>query len=144
MGERTTDVSISAPPEELEHEVEGIRGNMTGIVKELDRRRHEWLDWRLQLRRHRTVLTLATAGLLLAFGGALAIFVRNKRRRQRPLDKVRRLREAVSRMIEHPEHVARPQPSIGKKALAAAASAAAGTLTKTVTQRFVGQFERVH
>jgi hypothetical protein len=42
-------------------------------------------------------------------------------------------------VIANPDEVARPKPNVGKKALAAAASAAAGVLAKTLAQRAVAR-----
>jgi len=131
MGERTPDLKDAETPEELEHEVADIRGNMTGIVRELDRRRHVLFDWRAQLRKHALVLGLGTAGLVCVISGAVVLHAWRKRRRDQPLVKARRLREALSRMIANPELVAQPRAGVGEKALAAAASAVAGTLAKT-------------
>jgi hypothetical protein len=62
----------------------------------------------------------------------MAVRASQKRRRNRPLAKARRLREALSRMVAHPELVAQPRPSIGRKVLAAAASATVGALAKAL------------
>jgi hypothetical protein len=126
-------------PQELEREVDLARSELTGVVSELDRRRHALFDWRLQLRQHAASIALVAAGTLLLAGGMIAASIWRRRRRERPLQRARRLREAVSRVIEHPELVARPQPSIGKKALAAAVSGAAGVAAKAVTQRLASQ-----
>ena len=76
MGEGTTGMNdfaaddVAARPRadaigEIEHDIESIRGDLGDLVGELDRRRHEALDVRLQLRRHApTVMTLA-AGVCL-------------------------------------------------------------------------------
>jgi hypothetical protein len=136
MGEGNDDVTEAERPEELERDVEDIRDNMTGLVTELDRRRHEVLDWRKQLRRNARPLAIATLGLVVLLGGMAGLSVWRRRRRNRPLAKARRLRDALSRMIEHPELVAQPRPSIANKALGAAVSSVAGVVAKSVTERF--------
>jgi len=128
----TGESTVEEKPQELEREVDDIRENITGIVGELDRRRHDLLDWRLQLRRHGAVLAAVTAGWVLAIGVTMAVRASQRRRRNRPLAKARRLREALSRMVAHPELVAQPRPSIGRKVLAAAASATVGALAKAL------------
>jgi hypothetical protein len=128
-------------PQELEREVEDIRDNITGIVGELDRRRHDLLDWRLQLRKHGPVLVAVTAGWVLAFGMTMAVGAARRRKRNRPLEKARRLRQALSRMVAHPELVAQPQPGIGRKVLAAAVSATVGALAKTLIQELASSLE---
>jgi len=101
-------------------------------VGELDRRRHDLLDWRSQLRKHGAVLAAVTAGWVLAIGVTMAVRASQKRRRNRPLAKARRLRDALSRMVAHPELVAQPRPSIGRKVVGAAASATVGALAKAL------------
>jgi hypothetical protein len=135
MGQGTDDVMDPETPEELEREVEDIRDDMTGIVSELDRRGHEALDWRMQLRRHAAPLMFTGLGLLAVAIGKRALSARRERRNNRPLAKARRMREALARMIAHPELVAQPRPSIANRALAAAVGAAAGSVAKALTDR---------
>ena len=128
-------------PERLEREVENIRDNMSDIVGELDRRRHELFDWRSQLRKHGLLLAAVGVGWVLAFSVTLAIRSAKRRRENRPLAKARRLRAAVSRMIAHPELVAQPQPSVTKKALAAAASATMTVVARTLTEQLASSLQ---
>jgi len=58
-----------AKPEEIEREVEQIRENMEPVLHELDIRRQELTDWRLQLERHGP--TLLKIGAMAA--GAIAM-----------------------------------------------------------------------
>jgi hypothetical protein len=135
MGQGTDDLNEHERPEVLEREIEDIRDDMGLIAGELDRRRHAVFDWRSQLKNHAGALSLLALGLVLVAAGTTALSVRRKRRRNRPLAKARRLREALSRIIEHPELVAQPRPSIGNKAIAAAVSAAAGSFAKAAAER---------
>lgn len=53
---------VKASPEDLKREVEEIREGMTPVLDELDHRRHEVMDWKLQLsRRGPTILKGAAA-----------------------------------------------------------------------------------
>ena len=147
MGQRTNDLTRAnkatradaEAPAELEHEVEEIRENMTEIVGELDRRRHEVFDLGSQLRKNAAPLAVAGLGIVLISAGATTLSVRRRRRRNRPLAKARRFGEALSRMIAHPELVAQPRPSIGKRAFGAVVTAVAGTLAKTFTERLTSR-----
>ena len=65
-------------PMEIEREIEAIRGDLDGLVAELDRRRHEALDWRLQARRHQRQLWIA-AGVVGVT--VIAFTVRRRARR---------------------------------------------------------------
>ena len=145
MGQRADDLNHvdDAPrpeaPAELEHEVEEIREGMTDIVGELDRRRHEVVDWGWQLRKNAAPLVVAGLGLAAIAAGVTTLSVRRKRRRNRPLAKARRFGEALSRMVAHPELVAQPRPSIARKALGAVVSEVAGSVAKTLTERMTSR-----
>jgi hypothetical protein len=128
-------------PERLEHEVEDIRSNIDHIVIELDRRRHELFDWRLQLRRHGVALGALAAAFVVATAGSIGFAIWRSRRRARPLAKAKRWRAAFSRVVEHPEWVAREHPSVGNRALVAAASAVAGVVAKRTALRLTDGWE---
>jgi len=95
MGEATADVtdtsatrgdgapgqSGEATERAIEGEIDRLRDQLDGMVGELDRRRHEVFDVRLQLRRHGTaVATIGVVATVLVVGGFVAW--RNARRRQ--------------------------------------------------------------
>jgi hypothetical protein len=128
-------------PAQVEREVDQIRDNISGIVGELDRRGHELFDWRKQLRNNARLVAAIGLSCLVGFGLTVAIGVANRRRRNRPLAKARRLGEAVSRMIANPELVAQPRPSVSKKAVSAAVSATVGLLARTLAQRVLDATE---
>lgn len=75
---RTEEPAAAAPgngaakeldPHEIEEEIESIRGRLGELMSELDRRRHEALDIRLQASRHPVAtLVVATAGALAVVG----------------------------------------------------------------------------
>jgi hypothetical protein len=140
MGEATTGVDDGAPAR-AEREVSEARDRLTGIARELDRRRHAAFDMRGQLRRHAPAAGISAGTLVLLVGGSIWLAVRSKRRQSRPLAKARRLRWAMARMIAHPDDVARAKPSIGKKALSALISAAAGVLGKMLSQRLFARIK---
>ena len=135
MGEGASDVKTGETPEQLERDVQEIRVEMNGLVGELDRRRHELLDWRLQLRKHALALTIGVGGLVCVVSGLAAIAAARKHRRQRLVAKIELFRRAISRMVEHPELVARPQRGLGTAALSAAASALIGASARAIAQR---------
>jgi hypothetical protein len=140
MGEATAELNgrvESTEPEIIEREVEEIRDNITGIVGELDRRGHELVDWRSHLQKHALLLAALGAGCLVGLGVTIAGRRARQKRRNRPLEKARRLRVAISRMIAHPERVAQPRPGIGHKALGAAVGATAGFLVKALLKEMV-------
>jgi hypothetical protein len=122
------------PAREMEGEITEIRSRLDRSLTELDRRRHELTDVRLQARRHPWVAVGAGA-VLLALAGGVAYAVWAARQRNKPVSKVRRLKHALSRMIDQPQKVAKPEPTVPEKILAAAGTAAATILVKKAMER---------
>lgn len=121
----------------LERELSTLREELGDIVGELDRRRRELFDLRLQLRRHPVAVPLAGLAVAVVLGGAVALLVKNERQKRRPSHKARQLRRAVGRMVAHPERVGRGEPPPGEKILAAVGAAAATLLVRRALERAV-------
>jgi hypothetical protein len=119
---------------ELETEITEIRTRLDRSLAELDRRRHELTDVRLQVRRHPMVAVAAGATLLALLGG-VAYAVWAARQRNKPVSKARRLKHAFSRMMDEPQKVAKSEPTVPEKILAAAGTAAATILVKKMMER---------
>jgi len=119
---------------EIEGDISDIRGRLDQSLAELDRRRHEATDIKLQIHRHPAVVAAASGVVLLLLGGvAYAIWAAH--RREQPINKAKRLRLAVSRMIDEPQKVAKAEPTVPEKILAAAGTAAATLITKKLIER---------
>lgn len=139
MGEGADRVTDGAPKQHVQRvssEIDALRGELGALVAELDRRRQELFDVGLQVRRHpvAVAVTAATAALLL--GGLLAVAVRGRRERRRPVARAREARRALGRLLAHPDRVA-TQPTVAQKLLAAAAAAAGTALAKRMVARYV-------
>ncbi len=119
---------------QLEGEIALLREELGGLVAELDRRRHELMDIKLQARRHALGATLTGAGLLASAAAFVWLGAWRARRRRTAMARLGRLREAVSRMVERPERVA-TERGIPAKILTAAANAAAATAIKKILER---------
>jgi hypothetical protein len=117
-------------------EIEVLRHELGGLVSELDRRRQEALDLRLQLRRHPVLVATVVTVAALLVGGALALVVREGRERRKPTRRAREVKDAFSRLLEHPREVA-SQPSIGNKIATAVGVAVATALAKRLLDRSV-------
>jgi len=126
----------------LAEEIQVIRGNLGSLIDELDQRRRRAFDVRLQVRRH-PVAAIATMTLLAGMvGGAIALGLALRRHRRTPRARLHSLREAMQRMLHDPDRVARIEPSVGRKILAAVGAAAASTLAKRLAQRAWADKER--
>jgi hypothetical protein len=136
MGERAN--GVNEPPRKaaraLESEITEIRSRLDVSLAELDRRRHELSDVRLQVRRHpRAVAVAGVVALGLLGGIAYAIYA--ARQRNKPISKAKRLRRAIARMIDRPEQVAKgTDPTVSEKILGALGATAATMLTRKLIE----------
>lgn len=143
MGEGTPRVMKVVQPEPtararaLETEIEHLRTRLDRSLSELDRRRHELMDYKLQMRKHPQALMIAGGVMLLLFGG-VAYSVYNSRRHSLALRRARKYKGAMRRAVDHPEYVARKTgPGVGEKILASVGTTVAIALTKKLIERTV-------
>jgi hypothetical protein len=122
-------VDAERNPREIETEIDHLRTRLDKSLAELDRRRHELTDVKLQLRRHpRVVLGAGAAVALLAAGVTFALW--RAHQREKPLAKAHRFRLALSRAVARPEQVAKAEPGVGEKILASVGTTIAVALAK--------------
>jgi len=86
------------------------------------------------VRRH-PMVAVAAGVTVLALVGGVAYAVWASRQRNKPVSKARRLKHALSRMIDQPQKVAKAEPTVPEKILAAAGTAAATMLVKKMMER---------
>jgi hypothetical protein len=117
----------------IEREIEVIRGNLDGLVTELDHRRHR-LNPMVAARRHPT--TFAIAGVLVAGAVTAAILVHNARERRRNswLGRGHRLKLALTELMQSKAPAA--TPNVGLRMLGAVATAAAGMIGRRLATQF--------
>jgi hypothetical protein len=132
--------------EGLEHDVDLIRNNIGDLLGELNHRRHEAFDLKLQFHRHARGFFLVAFALVGAIAGtiALALARRNRRRslvgRARHVRKAaRNLREALGRVVAHPDRIAGGGQGVTGKVAAAGGAAMASVLGKKLAQRLVSE-----
>src|SRR5437899_1202460 len=89
---------------ELERKANVARARLLGVIDELDRRRHEILDLKLQLKKHASDVVSAAGGLLFGIGATVAVTLYRQSRYQRRV-RQERLR-ALVRLWRHPETIA--------------------------------------
>ena len=114
MGEGTSGVK------EIARDIEHLRTRLDRSLAELDRRRHELTDVRLQMRKHPAVFIGAGAVVLLALGGVGFAIYRSRKREELP-QKTKRL--------------ARREPPVWEKILAAVGTTIAVSLAKKMVER---------
>ena len=131
MGQGT--VGVSKPEAEIEREIENVRMRLDKSLAELDRRRHELMDVKLQVRKHPQAVLIA-GGIVVLLVGAGWLAARSSRREPEPVKRMRRFRLASSRMMEHPERVARATP-LWEKIAASVGTTIAVALTKRLLDR---------
>ena len=119
----------------IEREIGSLRSEIDEMVNELDRRRREAFDVRLQLRRHPVAVTVTAVALAALLGGSIALLVRDGRRKRRASYQAGQLKVALGRMVKHPERVARGAPPAGEQILAAVGTALAALLVKRAFER---------
>jgi hypothetical protein len=144
MGEGTNRLTVShdggparaaAPAEvvrRLDADIAAIREQLGGFVAELDRRRHEMFDLRLQVRRHALGAAITLASVAGAATGVVWLGIWQARRRRRARWRAAQLRDAVGRMVDHPERVAAERPPLGRIATAAISTALATLLNRVL------------
>ena len=140
MGEGTSRVKDgNAPaeprsPREIESDIEHLRTRLDRSLAELDRRRHELTDVKLQMRKHPAAFIGAGAVLVLMLGGVGYAVYRSRKRQELPA-KAKRLRIAIGRAVDAPEKVARGEPPVWEKIAAAVGTTIAVSLTKKLIER---------
>ncbi|HEY5677563.1 MAG TPA: hypothetical protein VIR81_12280 [Myxococcales bacterium] len=122
------------PPREIERDIEHLRTRLDRSLAELDRRRHELTDVRLQMQRHPGVFIGAGAAVALMIGGVAFAVWRSRKREELP-QKARRLRIAVRRAVDDPKKVARGEAPVWEKIIAAVGTTIAVNLTKKMLDR---------
>ena len=128
-------MSAPAPaPEAVASDIDRLRGELGRLVSELDRRRHEALDVREQMRRHPLVTVAVAAAAAAVLGGLVAFALRQRRRRHDPVHRAREVRGALARLLDHPDRVA-AETTLTDKILGAAGVVAAGALARRVVDR---------
>ena len=134
MGEGTVGVEGKKPAREIEREIEHLRSRLDRSLSELDRRRHELTDVRLQMRRHPQVFIGAGAAAALLVGGVAFALWRSSKRKEIP-QKAKRMRIAFGRAVDQPEKVARGEAPAWEKIVAAVGTTIAVGLTKKMLER---------
>jgi hypothetical protein len=125
---------VQRAPREIERDIDHLRTRLDRSLAELDRRRHELMDVRLQMRRHPAVFAGAGAVVVLVLGGVGYAIYRSRKHDELP-QKARRLRIAVGRAVDKPEKVARGEAPVWEKIVAAVGVTIATSLARKLVER---------
>jgi hypothetical protein len=132
--------------ESLERDIDLIRNNVGELVGELNQRRHDAFDLRLQFHRHARGFVVFAAAFLCAVAGVIALAISRRRHHRSLTGRARRLgraargfRAAVGRAVSHPDRVAERGPSVTRKVAAAGGAAMASVLGKKLARRLVSE-----
>jgi hypothetical protein len=121
-------------PVEIEQEIEDLRTELTALVREIDRRRHDALDIRLQLRRNGPTILVALGAVALVIVGASTLASYRRRRRDSVQMRAANLLRAFTILSrEDPDRLLHRSPDARSAALAALAKVA-GTAGRRVIQ----------
>jgi hypothetical protein len=116
-------MSFNGARHELEIRADIARDRLLETIDAIDRRRHDVLDWKLQLREHVGRIAFGSAALM--GGVALAVAVRVLRARLSAAHRRQERFRALTRAWEHPERVATRQRRPVRAMMLSAASAIA-------------------
>ncbi|MFN2549856.1 MAG: hypothetical protein ABR567_20730 [Myxococcales bacterium] len=111
-----------------------MRTRLDRSLAELDRRRHELADLRLQMKKHPAVFIGAGGFVVLLLGG-VAFAVWRAHEREKPVAKAHRFRIALGRAVDEPHKVARGDAPVWEKIFAAVGTTIAVSLTKKLLER---------
>ena len=133
MGKRTP--HVSSEPAELEREIRSIRGSLSGLTAEADRRRHRITDLAGQIQRHPRGLKMIAGGLLLFVGSLAGLALVRRHHERKPAVRFHRLVQALQGLLAAPQRLVRKEPSVFRRALGALFT----TVLATVVRRFAEQ-----
>lgn len=137
MGAREAAPGGRSQDERIE-EIEATRRRMEVILRELDLRRQELIDWRWQLQEKRRALAIGAAGLLLIAAGAAGLLIRARRERNRPMARLKRRRDELRRKLADRLSPRQPGRDAARGAAASAARAGSSALAKELAKRAGG------
>lgn len=131
----------TATPRAIEGEIVSLRDELGVIVGELDRRRRDAFDLRLQLRRHAVAIAVVAGTVALVAAGIWTRAASRRRARARPvarLSGVVRGLEAISRDPEALERALARSRGLRSSVLAGLARGAGARLGRAGAARIVG------
>jgi hypothetical protein len=121
----------------LEHDLDAAREHLGDLLGELNRRRKDALNLRLQLQRRPVAVVVTAVAVVGAIAGVVALVVSRWHHRRSLVGRAERMRLALHRITRHPELLADPEPPLSHKIAAAGGTAVASVLGKQIAKRLV-------
>jgi hypothetical protein len=121
----------------LEHDLDAARDHLGELLGELNRRRKDAMNLRLQLQRRPVAVVLTAVAVIGAIAGVVALVVTRRHHRRSFAGRAERMRLAFRRISRHPELLADPEPPVSHKIAAAGGTAVASVLGKQLAKRLL-------
>ena len=93
-------------PQEIAHEIDVVRTELSELTGELDRRRHEAVDVKVQIHRHPIAVAIVGAAALLALVG-VADWLYRRLRPESPGQRAQKLARATRIVLQDPDTLLR-------------------------------------
>ena len=131
-------IPTSVSPRELTRQLEGeiaiVREELSQLVAELDRRRREAFDVRLQVKRHAPEMLISGGALIAAAAGSVWFRAWRSRRPPRLRSQVHQTREKLMPLVQR-KSTSPESPRMITSILTSAANAAVAVGIKTLVER---------
>jgi hypothetical protein len=121
----------------IEHDVDEVREHLGALMGELNRRRREAMDVKLQYQRHPVRMVLGAVVFVTLVAGTIALLVARRHHRRSLAGRAQRMRRALHRVAERPELIADPEPTVSHKVAVAGGTALASILGKQLAKKLV-------
>jgi hypothetical protein len=121
----------------IEQNIDETRDHLGDLLTELNRRRRDALNIRLQMQRRPAAVVLAAVAVVGALAGIVVLAVHRRHRRRSLGGRADRMRVALRAIASHPELLAQREPTVSRKVAAAGGSAVASVLGKALAKRLV-------
>jgi len=121
----------------LERNIDEMRDHLSELLNELNRRRRDAMNIRLQMQRRPVAVVLTAVAVVGAIAGIVALAITRWHHRRSLLGRADRMRLALRRIAAHPELLAEPEATVSHKIAAAGGTALASVLGKQLAKRLV-------
>jgi hypothetical protein len=137
MTNGTTKHPTEADVRGAERGIDEIRDHLGDLMTELNRRRREVMDLKLQFQRRPVAMVLGAVVLVGVLAGTITLIALHWHRRRSLPGRADRMRAALRRVARRPELLAEPEPTVSHKVAAAGGSAIASALGKQLVKKLV-------